>query len=83
MHHAHFCVQSVHKVVDEWYVHINVYTIVHPWYTIVIRVYSFDVIKILRATEATRSVTSKALPRRFFMDTPGSGDYTLRIIRSI
>jgi len=39
MHHAHFCVQSVHKVVDEWYVHINVYTIVHPWYTIVIRVH--------------------------------------------
>jgi len=47
------------------------------------RRYSCDVIKTLRVTEATCSATSKAIARRFFADTPGSGDYTLRIICGI
>jgi len=32
------CVFDVHKFVDEGYIHIIVYTIVHPVYTIFLRV---------------------------------------------
>jgi len=53
------------------------------------RRYSCDVIKIMRATEATCSATSKAIATAIFRgqsDTPGSGNYTLHsphVIRGI